>query len=297
MNFEKGRTGVSSDRVAALVADGSLELKTIYYDADKTEQWRELVKNRQNCLEYAAKFKIPHLVQLEPHDGKCAIVGAAPSIKNHLDEVKEFKDIDLTISLNGAHNWLVEHGITPRIHILFEVDLEKVEESTGGPPHRDVYYYVCSHCQPSIFKQLKGYHRVLWHCFDEPPDYQALVARLFPGEFMIGGGFVTFFRAINIATILGYRKFDIYGCDCSYEGETVHYEGYHNSSREPKMIVAAGTKEQYRVYNTTPSLSFLASEFIRFCDTNNRGLDIRVHGDGLMRHLHQTEYPEQYHLK
>jgi len=292
--MEKGRTGISSDRVVGLVADGTLELKSIYYDADKTEQWRELIKNRQQYLEYAATLEIPHLVELMPHNGKCAIVGAAPSIKNHLDEIKKFQGIDLIISLNGAHKFLIENNIVPKIHVLFEVDLENVETSTGNPPHEDVYYYICSHCQESLFKQLEGYHRVLWHCFDEPPEYQALIAKLFPDEFMIGGGFVTFFRALNIASILGYRHFELFGCDCSFEGEDTHYVGYQTKNSEVKMTVAAGTKDNYRVFTTTPSLSYLASEIIRFCDTNQRGIEIVVRGDGLLKYLHKTEYSDLY---
>jgi hypothetical protein len=156
---------------------------------------------------------------------------------------------------------------------------------------------VCSHCNQSVFRQLENYHRVLWHCFDEPPEYQALIAKLFPGEFMVGGGFVTFFRAINIASILGYRNFHLYGCDCSFDGNNTHLDGYHNMNKEVRLIVAAGTVDNHRVFHTTPSLSFLASEVIRFCDTNQRGLHLKVHGDGLLRHLHQMEYPEVYSEK
>jgi Protein of unknown function DUF115 len=294
MEFERGRKGLSSDRVAALVADGSFELKTIYYDADKTEVWRELIKKRPDYIRYAATLEIPHLFEVPPHDGKCAIVGASPSVKDHLDEIKTFQENEMIISLNGAHNWLVKNGVPPRIHVFFEVDVEDVEVSTGGPPHKDTYYYVCSHCPDSIFNQLEGHRRVLWHCFDEPPEYQAMISKLFPGEFMVGGGFVTFFRAVNLAAILGYREFHLYGCDCSFEGDNSHYDGYRTQNVETKLVVAAGTKENYRIFTTNPSLSFLASEVIRFCDTNQRGIKIKVHGDGLLRHLHQMEYPGVY---
>ncbi len=272
-------------------------LKNIYYDADKTEAWRDLIKGRQSRLEYAAKQQIIHLTELVPHNGRCAIVGAAPSIKDHIEELKTFTNEDMIVSLNGAHNFLIENGITPRIHILFEIDLERVEQSTGGPPHKDVYYYICSHCNQSIFEQLRGCHRVLWHCFDEPPEYQGLIAKLFPKEFMVGGGFVTFFRAVNIAATLGFRNFDLFGCDCSFEGESTHFEGYQSKNAEIKMRVAAGTKDSYRMFNTTPSLSFLASEIIRFCDTQQRGISLKVHGDSLLRHLHQMEYPRLYEQK
>jgi len=273
-----------------------LKLKKMYYESGTTEKWNEILCERQARLEYSAKLRIPHLIEMEPHKGRCAIVGAAPSIKDHIEEIKAIKneEFGLVISLNGAHSYLVNNEVPPNIHILFEIDIDDPETSCGGPPHRSVYYYVCSHCSQRLLMRLRGHHRVLWHCFDEPPDYQTLINRLFPSEFMVGGGFVTFFRAINIATILGYRTFEMYGCDCSFKGGSSHFEGYHTKDIEVTLTVAAGTEENYKIFKTKPSLSFLASEFIRYCDTNQRGLSIRVHGDGLMRHLHKMEFPEQY---
>jgi len=282
-----------------VTVDGNqVTVKNLYYDADKTYIWRKLIKDRQSRIEYAAKQQIIHLQELMPHNGRCAIVGAAPSIKDHLEELKTFTGEDMIVSLNGAHEFLIKNGIIPRIHILFEIDLERVEDSTGGPPHKDVFYYICSHCSQSLHRQLRhGFRRVLWHCFDEPPEYQAFVLKLFPGEFMVGGGFVTFFRAVNIASILGFRQFELFGCDCSFEGETSHYDGYHSQNKETKIVVAAGSKDNYRLFTTTPTLSFLASEIMRFCGTNQRGITLKVHGDSMLKHMHRIDYPELYEHK
>lgn len=292
MDYWVGRTG-KCIQINTSKIDPS-RLKRIYYDVDQTERWKEAIKDRQPRLEYVSGLQIRYLTELDPHHGRCAIVGAGPSIKDHIDEIRKFQDVDIIISLNGAHDYLIKHGVTPRIHIIFETDLESVEHSTCGPPHKDVYYYICSHCHQSIFESLEDYHRVAWHCFDEPPEYQALIAKLFPKQFMVGGGFVTLFKAINIASILGYRSFELFGCECSFTGENTHYEGYQNKTEEGTIVVAAGTLEEHKTFHTTPTLSFLASEVIRFCATNQRGIRIKVHGDGLLRHLHQMEYPEVY---
>ena len=98
---------------------------------------------------------------------------------------------------------------------------------------------------------------------------------------------------MNIALILGFRHFEIFGCDCSFETNS-HIDGYPTVAKEPEMKVAAGTKNDYRMFKTNPSLSFLAKEFMEFCKVHQAGLRIKVHGDGMLRHLHQTEYPEQY---
>src|SRR5258706_12564932 len=156
--------------------------------------------------------------------------------------------------LNGTHNWLIERGIIPNLHVMFEIDEKHIVDLCGGPPHKDVYYYVCSHCFQRLHRELRGYHSVLWHCFDEPPEYQSLVAKLFPGEFMVGGGHVTFFRSVNVAIILGFRKFELFGCDGSYEGNMSHYEGYHSYSGETTMdIIAGGNGMPYKRFHTNPS--------------------------------------------
>lgn len=273
----------------------TIELKTIHYNtlpgADPLTQIDRIPR-----LEYAKHQKCPHLPHLLPCSDTCAIVGAGPSIGDSLDKLRKIKEDPnaIIMSVNGAHNFLINHGIIPNIHVLFEIDLETVEDSTGGEPHKQVYYYVCSHSCRNIFHQLKHYHKVIWHYFDEDPEYQRHIMRLFPGEFMVQGGYMTFFRSLTIATVLGYRNFEIFGCDASFEGETAHFDGYHNTPSELPMDVLAGTPETNRKFRTLPSLSFMATEFINFCDINHSGVKMKVHGDNMLRYLHQMRYPECY---
>jgi hypothetical protein len=269
-----------------------LELKPIIYTTE--ESFVFSMRGRIQRLRFYAKQNVRHLPELLPYSGTAAVVGSAPSIGDYLDRIKEIKQDGLVFSVNGAHNWLIKNDVIPNIHVLFEGDIESPDESLGGPSHPDVYYYICTQCNPSIFRKLKNRNKVIWHYFNEEPEYQQAVAKYFPGEFMVGGGYTTMFRSITIARVLGYRKFELFGCDASYEDDRTHYEGYHNISNEPKMIVAAGNEMSYLMFKTTPSLSFQAHEFMRFCEANQDCLSVQVHGNGMMRHLHQTRYPEQY---
>lgn len=276
----------------------AIERGPIFYKLEEgVKKFRDSWKERSTRLKYAARQNIPHLPQLLPHNGVAAIVGASPSIVNYTEQIRKIKENELNVvmSLNGTHSWLLEHNIIPNLHVMFEIDEKHVVDLCGGPPHKDVFYYVCSHCHQRLHRELKDYHRVLWHCFDEPPEYQTLIGRLFPGEFMVGGGHVTFFRAVNIAIILGYRKFEFFGIDGSYEGDRSHYEGYHSYAGEMTMdIIAGGNGMPYKRFHTNPSLSFMVHEFLRFCEANQHGLKIHVNGDGLMRYMHQQVWPEQY---
>jgi hypothetical protein len=226
-------------------------------------------------------------------------VGAGPSVTKDLNDIAILRksDTGMVMSVNGAHNWLIENGIIPSIHVLFEHDLETIATSLGGPPHKDVVYYVCSQCSPNIFKELEGYNKVLWHAFCPPQGYQQAIAKYFPGEFMVSGGFATFFRSLTIATILGFRDFDLFGLDSSFE-DSSHIDGYAMADKEQKVSVWGRDKTtgEIKKFTTQGGLAFQANEFIQFCTINQPGLRMRVHGDGLLRYLHEGSYPEQYTL-
>lgn len=275
------------------------ELQPIQFNfsALKCVPWDEWKDECHSRLKYASKLSIPHLPQLLDCTGRCVIVGAAPSITKHMDKIKELsnQELDILCSLNGAHDWVVKNIRPPNIHVVFEADVEGIEVSLGGPPHKEVAYYLASHCHKNLFEQLRGYKRVLWHPWYEPTEYQQWVNRLFKNEFMVSGGYVTFFRTINIALILGYRKFDLFGVDSSFE-ESSHIEGYKFSDVEDPVTVW-GKDEQtgkLREFTTNGSLAFQAYEFMRFCKENQHALSLRVHGDGLLRYVHMNRYPEQY---
>lgn len=282
---------------SVLTEEEAIEQGPVCYQTVKpTKTYEDSKAERHSRILYAAEQHMRHLPQLEPHEGVCAIVGAAPTIGKYIKEIKEIQkgEFNIVASLNGAHNYLVNNEIFPNIHVIFEIDLKAIEESLGGPLNHKTFYYICSHCDQHIFDQVRDYNKVLWHCFDEPPEYQKFIGKHFPGEFMVGGGHVTFFRTINIAVLLGYRNFEFFGCDGSYEGPSSHYEGYHSYSGEMNMDVIAGAEGlPFKKFRTNPSLSFMTHEFLRFCEVN-QGLKIKVHGNGLMRYLHQQVYPDSY---
>lgn len=252
-------------------------------------------QDHKKRLLYASEQGIKPLIPLMPHTGKCAIVGSSPTIAESLDKIREIKNsqFGIVISINGAHKYLIDNGIIPNIHIIFEVDLKSALESTGGPLHKDVIYYICSHMCKGIFEETKGYKRILWHCYLDLPYYQEYIKNIFPNQVLVAGNYCSFFRSLTIAQILGFSDFEIFGCDASLLDDKIYFEGYHNDSEQPKLVVNAGTKEVHRQFTTTPFLSYQTHQFLLFCDMN-RDLKIRVHGDGLMKYLHQMEFPKQY---
>ncbi len=255
---------------------------------------------KQTCiprLRHARGLDIPHLPQFHPHLGKCAIVGAGPSVKHYVEQIKAIGagDLNLVLTVNGAHDWLIQQDVPPDIHVVSEMDLEDARVALGGHPHPDVAYYICSYCAPSIFLQLASYRRVLWHAFCAPQGYQQAIAKYFPGDFMVAGGFCTFFRTLTIATILGYRDIELFGIDSSFE-DSSHVDGYVLADKEPRIKLwgADPNHVDLRQFTTQGGLAFQVREFLDYCKHNQAGLSLRVHGDGLLRYVHESRYPEQY---
>ena len=285
------------DRNSIRAGEDTSQLKPLQFEFQQVLEWDEWGPIFTNRMKYAAKLAIPHLPELKPHTGKMAIVGAGPSAPQFLNEIKEFKkdESDNLMSVNATHAWLIDKGMPPRIHVISEHDVENVEVSLGGPPHKEVYYYLASTCHENIFRQLEGYRRVLWHPFMPLQGYQHAVARYFHGEFMVGGGYSTFFRSMTVAIVLGFRRFDLFGLDSSFEASS-HMDGYQIADREPRITVwgADPTGKELKKFTTQGGLAFQASEFLEFCKFNQSALKIKVHGDGLLRYVHETRYPEQY---
>ena len=258
------------------------------------EDWKHVVLPR---IAAAAKLPIRRLKAFPAHTGHAVIVGAGPSAVNFVEKIKGFSNQPLTtfFSVNGAHQWLIERELKPKIHVLFEHDVDTCRTSLGGLPDPEVVYYVASHCSPDVFRELHGYRYILWHAFIPLQEYQDAINTHFPGEFMVAGGYATFFRTLTIAYLLGYRDFDLFGVDSSFESNS-HLDGYPTSNVEESISVwgVDPRDDTIRKFTSQGGLAFQASEFIKFCEQYHKDIKLRVHGDSLLRYLHETRYPEQY---
>jgi hypothetical protein len=270
----------------------------IKFKFEKPMEWAEWKRDYVPNLFYAKKLRIPHVPSLEPHDGTAIIVGAAPGVDRYFDEIKAAGDaheFNIIMSLNAAHRWLVRKGRPPNIHVISEFTLENALIALGGEPHTKTTYYVASCCKPLVFKQLEGYSRVLYHMYVPFQGYQQYIAKLFPNEFMVASNMVTFPKSLAMAIVLGYRKFELYGVGSSFNGRNTHMRDYAMNNQEKVIRVWSKRPDGSRkAFKTTPGLSFQAYDFMKFCEYNQPALKIRIHGNGLLRDLHESCYPEQY---
>jgi len=140
------------------------------------------------------------------HDGTFIVAGSGPSLPQFLDQIKEEKAKGRPIcAVKGAHDLLVEHGITPDLFIC--VDPRDRRENLKLK-NQETIYLMASRCDPVMFDHLKGHKVILWHSFGSMEEAEAYLPK--PA---IGGGSTSGMRAITVGWVLGFRKFILYGMD------------------------------------------------------------------------------------
>jgi len=239
-------------------------------------------------IEYAAILPIKHLSIQTKHNKNFVIVGAGPTLYGFMDELSDIRsNVDNTVcSINRTHEFLIKRNIIPDIHLLYERDIDSIEQSLGGQPHKDVTYYVCSMCDENIFKQLKDYKCVLWHTEvpnDPSGDYRQLISSSFPNEPFVSVGPTSFLKSFGIGQALGFTNYEIYGIDCSFpisgSGYVNEYEGDGPESRF--YLWASGSSNELRRYCINNTLLLQTIGFMEYCK-KHKDLYIKIHGDGLL---------------
>lgn len=205
------------------------------------------------------------------NDRKVSIVCYGPSL------IETWKDIKgPVVTVSGAHDFMVERGVIPDWHI--ECDPREHKARMLKLPQKTTRYRMASCCHPSVWEALKGCNVKLWHLIngesmvtphwlrDNHPDGL---------DAMIGGGSTVGMRALEVCSALGFRRFDIYGMDCSFTDR--HHAGTHTGKHQTEILVRVGGE----VFKTSPQMYQAAQEMEKFLSTYD--VETHFHGQGLMQ--------------
>lgn len=141
-------------------------------------------------------------------------LGDAPCLAN----IRLWKSMGAEVwALNGAYNFLREHGIIPDGLVIMDARPQNI--SFLSQPHGSTTYYLSTMCDPSLFEKMREYKVVSWTpLVDGVEDKNHAI--------LIGGGSTVGTRALCLALGLGYRKFQLYGFDSSYRNVDDKAEGH-----------------------------------------------------------------------
>lgn len=221
---------------------------------------------------------LPTAPVLTAHDRTMVLCCYGPSLRDSLDAILASKGDVYTVS--GAHGVLLEAGIVPRGHIDCEPRAHKagfVRESHAG-----VTYLMASCCHPDAFKALEGREVALWHS-DQSSEEAQFIWAAEPGAPLVLGLTAVGTRAMCLGTSLGYRRFEVYGMDCSFRVEGVQHAGRHPNPNPHEITVLVEGKS----FRTTMNLVKQVEDFMRLVQQTPH-CTYHVHGDGLLQHILRT---------
>lgn len=222
--------------------------------------------------------------QITPHETnemEVMILGGGPSLENHLEQIKEMRaDGVKLITLNGAYNWALEHGLTPSAQIM--VDARPFNARFVKPVVDGCKYLVASQCDPSVLEGLPHERTFLWHTTADM--VRDLLDDRYPAWYGVPGGSTVLLRAIPLMRMLGYTKFHLFGCDSCIMEDKHHAFSQVENDNDPAMPVIVGG----RTFKCTPWMASQAQEFVSLVQYLGDGFEIKTYGDGLLNHILQT---------
>jgi hypothetical protein len=259
--------------------EGETPLAPFEYERDvdpaKINEIRDHVRS-------ALKRRWHTIVQAKPRPDAVAIVGGGPSLKDHLEELRAFNGA--IICVNHTLDYLMKNGIEPWGVVFGEIGSWK--PSFLNNEYEDVWYLAASQCHPDTLDMVEGRKVLLWHCIQECGEDKIIRAHD-PKAVMIGGGNSVYTRAINIAHVMGFRDFHLWGCDSSFDEQT---HVYHDRPVEPVIEIEAAGKR----FKTTTRLAMQADHLRFFTRTFGGLCGFKCHADGLFPHIHRTMFPTIY---
>lgn len=158
-------------------------------------------------IRYSLSLGLPEFQPIPlAHDGTVCIIGSGPSLGGQVDSIrKEREQNHPLIAVNGAHDFLCGHGMIPEVFLTVD---------PRGMPHNfkcvndETTYMLASRASQEDFKLLEGKKILLWHSWSTEDSL-----KLLQGKVCVGGGTTSGLRAINVAYLMGFRNFHLYGMD------------------------------------------------------------------------------------
>lgn len=223
------------------------------------------------------------LPQVQPHelsDQVIAIVGGGPSLKDSIEDLKEkHKNGMKVVSLNGTHDYLIENGIRPSVHV--QVDGREFNARFVENWQEKTKYIIASQCHPKVFDNLKDAEVYIFHCPSEVVPQRILSEYYFGNYYQVPGGSTVMLRAIPLMRMLGFKKMEIYGFDSCIMDARHHAYIQEENDKGPVTTVTVNDKK----FLCFAWMYSQAQDFIDMVKAVGDEFELIVHGDGLIAHI------------
>ncbi len=240
---------------------------------------------RENCAGGWTQIA-PH----ETNDFEVMILGGSPSLADFEEEIKQKRrDGVKLVTLNGAYNWCLEHGLTPSATIV--VDARLMNARFTKPVVDECKYLLASQCHPSVFEGLPKDRTFIWHT--GPEAIKDILDAQYEKWWPVPGGSSVLLRAIPLMRMLGYRKFHLYGCDSclavasaewALTGHGVRHHAYDQPWNNGETVIPV-TVTGGRVFYCHAWMIAQAQEMMSLIKVLGDEIELEIYGDGLLAHI------------
>lgn len=197
------------------------------------------------------------------HDGTFVIVGSGPSLAGFADEIRAEQAKGRPIcAIKGAHDWLVNNGITPDLFFTIE---PRDRRNNVKLKNEKTHYLLASRCDPIMFDHLKGCLVTLVHCLSSDDENRWFKDK---HKYLLGGMSTSGLRAVNLAYLSGFRKVIMFGMDScnapdgitkrvdgSLTGQTVEVAvGFGGRKFTCNMAMAKQAEDFQKMYYMMPDM-------------------------------------------
>lgn len=223
------------------------------------------------AMEKAKEYGWNFMVRKTHGNDVMSLVGYGPSLKDTWRYIKR-----PILTVGGAHDFLVERGIVPDFHVDCDPRPHKAQMLTK--PQNSVRYCMATCLHPDWWDKLKEFHVELWHLHNDKFTDQWL-AKNDPNGLFLGGGSTVGMRSLEVASLLGYKRFEVHGYDNSYENDENRHAGPHIGKKQKMLRVQIDERH----FKTSPQMLEASKEMIQFIQLYDA--EISFWGDGLQQHM------------
>jgi hypothetical protein len=276
------KPGTMADFKYGLDKDGKLlsfDEVTLKINAEEEER----LENVKSCLERG----LPEIMSYDVQDTVVAIAGGGPSLDDTFDELKQLYDDGVpVVSLNGSHDYLIERGIKPRLHM--QLDARQFNKRFVENWQEGIKYFIASQSHPDVFDTLDGADVTVFHCVSSDKELEHLES-LGRSVGFVGGGSTIMLRALILMRTLGFHKMEIFGFDSCCMNDEHHAYAQDENHNGSVTVVKVGGRDFF-CYGW---MHEQAKGFVKTVKTYGNMFDLNIHGDGLIAHIIKTAAEKQ----
>lgn len=225
---------------------------------------------------------LPQVCYHAPNPYKAMLICGGPSINDFKSEIKKKRKKGWKlITVNGSHNWCLDNGMTPSMHVM--LDARPFNKRFVDRPQEACRYMLASQVHPEVYDALDGYDVHIWHAGASSDVEKNILDRYYMKRWgTVTGGTSVGTRAIGLAHLVGIRELEVYGFDCCYKKKQHHaYDQPENDYSNGPWKVRVGR----RIFHCDPWMLKQVDELCQWAEVLPNDYKLTFKGDGLASYL------------